>query len=144
MLTLQKEDFLNAFNHQESVLSFDLLFLTLLEQRLIWVATYIRKTINTSFIKNMLYMLHVTYIKHNLYTDFLLKLEKLLLKSFLTTDSQFKMNKISHCLNFNNLLFKHELQTFHLWYTCISQSISSLITLTYATVLSNYINDVFD
>ncbi len=60
------------------------------------------------------------------------------------TDSQFKMNEISHYLDFNSLLLKHELQTFRLQYTCISQSISSLITLTYATVLLNYTDDIFD
>ncbi len=65
-------------------------------------------------------------------------------ESFLVTDSQFKKNEISHCLNFNSLLLKHELQTFCLQYTCISQSISSLITSTYVTVLSSYTNNVFD
>jgi len=60
------------------------------------------------------------------------------------TDSQFKMNEIFHCSNFNSLLLKHELQTFHLQYTYVLQSISSLITLTYATVLSSYTDDVFD
>jgi len=65
-------------------------------------------------------------------------------KSFLVTDSQFKMNKIFHCLNFNSLLLKHKLQMFHLQYACISQSISSLITLTYTTVLSSYTDDVFN
>ncbi len=30
------------------------------------------------FIENMLYTLHATYIKHDFYADFLLKLEKLL------------------------------------------------------------------
>ncbi len=66
------------------------------------------------------------------------------LKSFLATDSQFKMNKIFHCLNFNSLLLKHELQTFHLWYTCILQLISSLITSIHATVFSSYTDDVFN
>jgi len=65
-------------------------------------------------------------------------------KSFLATDLQFKMNKIFHCSNFNSLLLKHELQMFHLQYACILQSISSLITLTCATVLSNYTDDVFN
>jgi len=65
-------------------------------------------------------------------------------KSFFVTDSQFKMNKISHCSNFDSLLLKHELQMFHLQYTCISQSISSLIILTCTTVLSSYTDDVFD
>ncbi len=65
-------------------------------------------------------------------------------ESFLMTDSQFKMNEIFHCSNFNSLLLKHELQTFHLQYTYVLQSISSLITLTYATVLSSYTDDVFD
>ncbi len=65
-------------------------------------------------------------------------------KSFLVTNLQFKMNKISHCLNFNSLLLKHELQMFHLQYTYVLQSISSLITLIYTTVLLSYINDVFD
>jgi len=65
-------------------------------------------------------------------------------ESFLVTDSQFKMNEISHCSNFNSLLLKHELQTFHLQYTCISQSISSLIILIYVTVFSSYTNNVFN
>ena len=30
------------------------------------------------FIKNMLYTLHATYIKHNFYADFTLRLKKLL------------------------------------------------------------------
>jgi len=60
------------------------------------------------------------------------------------TDSQFKMNKISHCLNFNSLLLKHELQMFHLQYICILQSISSLITLTCITVFLSYTDDVFN
>jgi len=65
-------------------------------------------------------------------------------ESFLTTDSQFKRNEISHCSDFNSLLLKHELQMFRLRYACISQSISSLITSTHITVLSSYINDVFN
>ncbi len=65
-------------------------------------------------------------------------------KSFLVTNSQFKMNEISHCSDFDSLLLKHELQMFRLQYACILQSISSLITLTYATVLSSYTDDVFD
>jgi len=65
-------------------------------------------------------------------------------ESFLTTNSQFKMNEISHCLDFDSLLLKHESQTFRLRYTCVSQSISSLITLTCATVFSNYTDDVFN
>jgi len=65
-------------------------------------------------------------------------------KSFLVTDSQFKKNEISHCSDFNSLLLKHELQTFHLQYTCVSQSISSLITLTCAIVFLNYTDDVFN
>ncbi len=65
-------------------------------------------------------------------------------KSFLATDSQFKINKISHCSDFDNLLLKHELQMFHLQYACISQSISSLITSTCATVFLSYTDDVFD
>ncbi len=60
------------------------------------------------------------------------------------TNSQFKMNEISYCLNFDSLLLKQKSQTFRLQYTCISQSISSLITLTCATVFSNYTNDVFN
>ncbi len=60
------------------------------------------------------------------------------------TDSQFKKNEISHCLNFNNLLLKHELQMFHLQYIYVLQSISSLITLTCITVFSSYTNDVFN
>ncbi len=94
-------------------------------------------------IKNMLYTLHAIYIKHNLYADFFLNLRDYS-KSFLVTDSQFKMNEISHCLNFNSLLLKHELQTFHLQYTCVLQSISSLIILIYTTVFLSYINNVFD
>ncbi len=65
-------------------------------------------------------------------------------ESFLVTDSQFKTNEISHCSDFNSLLLKHELQTFRLRYACISQSISSLITSTHATVFSSYTDDVFD
>ncbi len=34
--------------------------------------------IKWAFIKNMLYTLHATYIKYNLYANFSLKLEKLL------------------------------------------------------------------
>ncbi len=86
----------------------------------------------TQFIENMLYTLHATYIKHNFYVDFLL------------TDLQFKMNKISHCSDFDSLLLKHELQTFCLQYACVLQLISSLITLTCITVFSNYINNVFN
>jgi len=65
-------------------------------------------------------------------------------KSFLATYSQFKKNKISHCSNFNSLLFKHELQMFHLQYACILQSISSLIILIHTTVFLSYTDDVFD
>ncbi len=65
-------------------------------------------------------------------------------ESFLATDSQFKMNEISHCSDFDSLLLKHELQTFRLQYTCISVLISSLITLIHTTVLSNYTDDVFN
>jgi len=65
-------------------------------------------------------------------------------ESFLATDSQFKMNEISHCSDFGSLLLKHESQTFRLRYACISQSISSLITSTRTTVLSNYTDNVFD
>jgi len=65
-------------------------------------------------------------------------------ESFLATDSQFKRNEISHCSDFDSLLLKHKLQMFRLQYICISQLISSLITSTYVTVLSNYTNDVFD
>jgi len=65
-------------------------------------------------------------------------------ESFLATNSQFKRNEISHCSDFDSLLLKHELQMFHLQYTCVLQSISSLITLTCITVLLNYINDVFN
>jgi len=65
-------------------------------------------------------------------------------ESFLATDSQFKRNEISHCSDFDSLLLKHESQTFRLRYTCISQSISSLITSTCATVFSSYTDDVFD
>ncbi len=65
-------------------------------------------------------------------------------ESFLITNSQFKMNKISHCSDFDSLLLKHELQMFHLQYACILQSISSLITSTCATVLLSYTDDVFD
>jgi len=35
-------------------------------------------------------------------------------ESFLVTDSQFKMNEIFHCSDFNSLLLKHESQTFRL------------------------------
>ena len=65
-------------------------------------------------------------------------------ESFLATDSQFKTNEISHCSDFDSLLLKHESQMFRLRYACISQSISSLITLIHATVLSSYTDDVFD
>jgi len=65
-------------------------------------------------------------------------------ESFLATDSQFKMNEIFHCLNFNSLLLKHESQMFHLRYTCVLQLISSLITLTCVIVLLSYTDDVFD
>jgi len=65
-------------------------------------------------------------------------------ESFLTTDSQFKRNKISHCSDFDSLLLKHELQMLHLQYACILQSISSLIILIYITVLSSYTNDIFN
>jgi len=65
-------------------------------------------------------------------------------KNFLMTNSQFKRNEIFHCSDFDSLLLKHELQTFHLQYAYVSQSISSLITLTHATVFLSYINDVFD
>jgi len=60
------------------------------------------------------------------------------------TDSQFKMNEIFHCSDFDNLLFKHELKMFCLQYIYISQSISSLITSIYVTVLSSYTDNVFD
>jgi len=65
-------------------------------------------------------------------------------ESFLATDSQFKTNEISHCSDFDSLLLKHESQAFRLRYACVSQSISSLITSTCATVLLNYTDDVFD
>ncbi len=65
-------------------------------------------------------------------------------ESFLATDSQFKRNEISHCSDFDSLLLGHESQTFRLRYACVSQSISSLITSTHATVLSSYTDDVFD
>jgi len=35
-------------------------------------------TTSKQFIKNMLYTLHATYIEHNLYADFSLRLERLL------------------------------------------------------------------
>jgi len=35
-------------------------------------------------------------------------------ESFLVTNSQFKMNKIFHCSDFDSLLLKHELQMFYL------------------------------
>ncbi len=73
-----------------------------------------------------------------------IKNQEITQREFLMTDSQFKMNEIFHCSNFNNLLLKHKLQTFHLQYTCILQLISSLITLTCITVFLNYINNVFD
>jgi len=93
---------------------------------------FVQSSMIQQSIKNMLYTLHATYIEHNLYADFLL------------TDSQFKMNEIFHCSDFDSLLLKHELQMFHLQYACVSQSISSLITSIYTIVLSSYINDVFD
>jgi len=65
-------------------------------------------------------------------------------ESFLMTDSQFKTNEIFHCSDFDSLLLKHESQTFRLQYACVSQSISSLITLIHATVLLSYTDDVFD
>jgi len=65
-------------------------------------------------------------------------------ESFLVTDSQFKINEISHCSDFDSLLLKHELQTFHLQYICILQSISSLITSTHTTVLLSYTDNVFN
>ncbi len=65
-------------------------------------------------------------------------------ESFLVTNSQFKRNEISHCSDFDSLLLKHESQMFYLQYTCVSQLISSLITLTYITVLLNYTDNVFD
>ncbi len=65
-------------------------------------------------------------------------------ESFLTTDSQFKTNEISHCSDFDSLLLKHESQMFHLRYACILQSISSLITSIYTTVFSSYTDDVFN
>ncbi len=98
-------------------------------------------SLKLSSIKNMLHTLYATYIRHNLYADFLMIQE---IFSFLVIDLQFKTSKISYCSNFNNLLLKHELQMFHQWYTCILQSISSLITSTYTTVLLNYTDDVFD
>ena len=42
-----------------------------------------RHAVLTKFIENMLYTLHATYIKHNFYADFSLKLERLLQKVFL-------------------------------------------------------------
>jgi len=65
-------------------------------------------------------------------------------ESFLVTDSQFKRNEISHCSDFDSLLLKHESQMFHLRYTCVLQSISSLITSTCVTVLLSYTDDVFN
>ena len=65
-------------------------------------------------------------------------------ESFLTTDSQFKMNKIFHCSDFNSLLLKHELQMFRLRYACVLQSISFLITSTHIIVLLSYTDDVFN
>jgi len=65
-------------------------------------------------------------------------------ESFLATDSQFKTDEIFYCSDFDSLLLKHESQMFRLQYACISQLISSLITLTCATVLSNYTDNVFD
>ncbi len=67
-----------------------------------------------------------------------------LMISLLTADSQFKMNKIFRCLNFNSLLLKHESQMFHQQYTYILQSISSLIISTCITVFLSYTDDVFD
>ncbi len=65
-------------------------------------------------------------------------------ESFLATDSQSETNEIFHCSDFDSLLLKHESQMFHLRYACVLQSISSLITLTHATVLSSYTDDIFD
>ncbi len=67
-----------------------------------------------------------------------------LMISLLTADSQFKMNKIFRCLNFNGLLLKHESQMFHQQYTYILQSISSLIISTCITVFLSYTDNVFD
>ena len=65
-------------------------------------------------------------------------------ESFLAIDSQFKMNEIFHCSDFDSLLLKHESQMFHLRYACILQSISSLITSIHTTVFSSYTDDVFN
>jgi len=47
LLTLQREDSLNAFNHQKFISFSDLSFLTLLERHLIWVIIHARKMIDT-------------------------------------------------------------------------------------------------
>ena len=67
-------------------------------------------SLKLSSIKNMLHTLYATFIRYNLYADFLMIQE---IFSFLVIDLQFKISKIFHCLNFNNLLLKHELQMFH-------------------------------
>ncbi len=54
------------------------------------------------------------------------------------------MSEISHCSDFDSLLLKHELQMFRQQYAYVSQSISSLITSTHATVLLSYTDDVFN
>ncbi len=43
-----------------------------------WSVSSLHFLLNSSFIENMLYTLHATYIEHDLYADFPLRLEKLL------------------------------------------------------------------
>ena len=50
MLILRREDSLNTLSHWEFVSFSNLLFLTLLKRRLIWVATYAREMINVSLL----------------------------------------------------------------------------------------------
>ncbi len=91
----------------------------------------------------MLYTLHATYLKHDLYADFSLRLKRLL-REFSCDRFTVERNEISHCSDFDSLLLKHESQMFHLRYTCVLQSISSLITSTCVTVLLSYTDDVFN
>ena len=57
------------------------IFLMMNEWEMTWL-TFVKWACISSFIKNMLYTLHATYIKHNFYTNFSLRLKKLLKKSF--------------------------------------------------------------
>jgi len=93
LLTLHWKDSLYAFDHWKS---FDWVFLSLLRCHLIQVISHAWEEINSSLldfyhrscrfnvltIENMLYTLHATYIKHDFYADFLLRLKKLLRENF--------------------------------------------------------------